>query len=147
MKRLRRFFGLSPINQLRLIKAALLVGSIRIGLCLLPFWIVHRLLTWAARIPIGLRNVNGDKLERDVAIIEFISQYLVCNKPCLTQALAVQLLYRRAGYSARLRIGVMKEAEKFQAHAWVESQGQIVVGGTDSPLLYKPLPSFESEII
>jgi hypothetical protein len=49
---------------------------------------------------------------------------------CLAQALAAQVLLGRTGYPARLRIGVAKgEERKFEAHAWVESQGRVVIGG------------------
>ena len=51
---------------------------------------------------------------------------------CLTQALTMQVLLERAGYDARLRIGVARGDEgQFQAHAWVESQDGIVIGGSD----------------
>jgi hypothetical protein len=49
---------------------------------------------------------------------------------CLVQALAARTLLQRAGYDARLRIGVAKPPDAgFQAHAWVELSGVAVIGG------------------
>jgi len=42
---------------------------------------------------------------------------------CLPRALALQGLLRERGIPAELRIGVRKEGDLFQAHAWVEHQG------------------------
>ena len=52
----------------------------------------------------------------------------------------------RAGLPADLRIGVMKEASgKLLAHAWVESDGRIVVGNLPGGVgLYTPLPTLPS---
>jgi Transglutaminase-like superfamily len=51
-------------------------------------------------------------------------------KTRLNQALATQMLLARRGYPALLHIGVAKGKEgQFQAHAWVESEGKVVIGG------------------
>jgi hypothetical protein len=50
---------------------------------------------------------------------------------CLTQALALHILLRRAGLESRIHIGVAKEDGIFRAHAWVESQEQVVIGNCD----------------
>ena len=48
---------------------------------------------------------------------------------CLTQALAAQMILARYGYNSQLRVGVTRESpDGFRAHAWVESDGKIIVG-------------------
>jgi hypothetical protein len=65
---------------------------------------------------------------------------------CLSQALAVRTLFRRQGYPAQLRIGVTKgERGQLEAHAWVESEGKIVIGGSQDLARYTPLPSLQGE--
>lgn len=55
---------------------------------------------------------------------------MVPQASCLTQALTMQILLGRRGYASRMHIGVAKnESGGFQAHAWVECGGRIVVGG------------------
>ena len=62
---------------------------------------------------------------------------------CLPQALAAEALLTRGGLPADLRIGVMKEASgKLLAHAWVESDGRVVVGDLPGGLdVYTRLPT------
>jgi len=41
----------------------------------------------------------------------------------------VQFLLERRGYSADLRIGLAREAQRqLMAHAWVEHQGRVIFG-------------------
>ena len=42
---------------------------------------------------------------------------------CLEESLALWFFLRRQGIEAELRVGVRKEGEKFEAHAWVEREG------------------------
>ena len=47
---------------------------------------------------------------------------------CLPQALAARILLASRGYHSTVRIAVRKENANFEAHAWLESNGQIWVG-------------------
>ncbi len=42
---------------------------------------------------------------------------------CLEESLALWWLLGRRGIDSELRIGVRKQGEKFEAHAWVERAG------------------------
>ena len=58
---------------------------------------------------------------------------------CLPQALAVRYLLNRQGLDARLRFGVARAEEgAFQAHAWVELDGKILIGKQEADR-YTPL--------
>jgi hypothetical protein len=57
------------------------------------------------------------------------------------------LLLNQFGHTARLRIGVVKDAtERLQAHAWVEHQGIIVLGHTSDLAKYTPLPDLAKHL-
>jgi Transglutaminase-like superfamily len=141
MKRLHKFFRLPRSERWLLIKAALLLGLIRIGLRLLPFQTLRQLLDSASKS----RAVNQLSSDRIAWAVTAASRYVLGDKPCLTQALAVQLLLKRQGYPASLRIGVAREGRgELQAHAWVESQDRVVVGGGELSR-YTPLPAFDGE--
>ena len=59
------------------------------------------------------------------------------NKPCLTQALALQWLLRRRGEKVQVHIGVRKNEDGvFAAHAWLEKEGRVLIGGKISPTKY-----------
>ena len=45
---------------------------------------------------------------------------------CLQRSIALQALCRRHGVATTLQIGVRKQANVLEAHAWVEHQGVIV---------------------
>lgn len=67
--------------------------------------------------------------------VNVVGRYVLGDNTCLTQALAAELLLRRRGYRAHTRIGVAKGYKgNLEAHAWVESDGQVVVGGPRAAL-------------
>jgi len=58
---------------------------------------------------------------------------------CLPRALATQTMLRQRGYPARIYIGLAKaEAGQLEAHAWVESEGKILMGGLQDLARYAP---------
>ena len=61
---------------------------------------------------------------------------------CLTQALALKWMLARRRIACRLRIGVRHDpGAAFAAHAWLETSAcEVILGGTQSPAQYKPLP-------
>lgn len=69
---------------------------------------------------------------------------LLGKNPCLTEALAVWSLLRQYGAESRIRIGVAREGSELEAHAWVERDGEILVGGDESPSNYVPFPVFHA---
>jgi hypothetical protein len=83
--------------------------------------------------------------ERVARTVERASRRLLGKNACLTQALTSQLILKRHGIPARLRIGVQKNEQGFmQAHAWVENDGLVVIGGRAVDLKnYTPLPDVE----
>jgi hypothetical protein len=52
---------------------------------------------------------------------------------CLRQALVAWWLLGRRGVDTNLVIGVRKDEQGFAAHAWVELDGDVIIGGADSP--------------
>lgn len=59
---------------------------------------------------------------------------------CLRQALLLQVLLARQGLDSQLKIGVRNTAEEgFGAHAWVERNGQVLIGGEHASQQYVAL--------
>ncbi|NND72406.1 MAG: lasso peptide biosynthesis B2 protein [Rhodothermales bacterium] len=62
------------------------------------------------------------------------------DRPCLAQALVLRFILRRKGISSDLRIGVKKNDDlSIRAHAWVEKDGIVLIGGASSPFRYTML--------
>lgn len=52
---------------------------------------------------------------------------------CLVQALAAEWLLARAGYRTTVRFGVARRGAGIEAHAWLEYDGRVLLGGEESP--------------
>lgn len=142
MKRLRKFLCLPLVDKWLLIKVALLLETIKLGMWLLPFRVLYRILNRVMVTSARLQksSVSAEKIARGV---ELVSRHTPGLKTCLNQALAAQVLLLRRNYLARLHIGVVKEeGGEFLAHAWVESGGQVVLGGHELDR-YTPLAVLE----
>jgi hypothetical protein len=143
MKLLRRFLSLRATERWFLIKAAILLEAIKLSMNLLPFRTLRHLAERAGKMPVGVRRKDRFSA-RDVGwAVETLSRNTPGEKTCLAQALAAQVLLVRRGHPAVLHIGVLRdEWGAFQAHAWVESGGEVVVGGHELER-YTPLTTLE----
>jgi Transglutaminase-like superfamily len=141
MKRLHRFLRLTAVERNLIVRTAFLMSAFRLGLWLLPF---RRLASFARRKQGRSPQCRGTT-EQVAWAVQVLSQY-VPETTCLVQALTAKRLLGNAGYSARLYIGVTKgAAERFEAHAWVEAEDQVVVGG--DPTSYTRLAFWEAEVL
>ncbi len=129
MRRIHKFLNLSSGERRLLIKAWVLLGVIRLGLELFSFSTFRKFLF---KLTFLFTNPGKDfSKEYLVWSVAVVSPY-VPKTTCLAQALAAQLLLQRAGHQACLHIGVNYSIGGcFEAHAWVESQGKILIGGFD----------------
>ena len=129
MRKIRKFLNLSFSKQRLLIKAWILLGLIRLGLELFPFSTLRKLLNRLKSIMGGFeKEFSEQQLVWSVAVV---SRYIP-KATCLAQALTAQFLLQQAGHQACLHIGVTEADEgRLKAHAWVESQGRILIGGFD----------------
>jgi hypothetical protein len=129
MRNIHKFLNLSSTEQRLLIKTWILLGLIRLGMVLLPFSTLRKLL-YRSRSILGGNNKEFPE-DRLVWSVGVVSRFIP-KATCLAQAITTQFLLQQAGHQARLHIGVT-EAEKggLKAHAWVESQGKVLIGGVD----------------
>ena len=114
-----------------LLAGGVVVTSVRILLWILPF---RRLLGLVERTALRSARVAPVRLPQDTNVtllwgITTAARY-VPRATCLTQALAAQWLFAWFGHATRLRIGVAKgNGKPLLAHAWLESEGRVVLGG------------------
>ncbi len=144
MKHLRKFLRLPVAERRLLVKAALLLVAIRLGLWLLPFRTLRRLLARATET-----SVKADKVRPStdsiIWTVGVASQYMHGFGTCLTQALAAQVLLARRSIPSLLHIGVLRdERGRLQAHAWLESGGKVVIGEHEIER-YTPLVALDKE--
>jgi len=138
MRKLRRFAQLTMAERVILIRVLLVVGVARATLWLLPIETVRKLVARATK------GTAGHSLKQLIWAVRTVSRYLP-GATCLTQALAAQALLARSGYPSQVEIGVTKdESSRLRAHAWVVSQGEIVLGGQQIEQ-YNPLMIWERQ--
>jgi hypothetical protein len=145
MSILSKWLRLSWADRLLLAQAACLLAAVHLGLRLLPFRMLRRGLDRLARtLPRPVAPAAG-YAARLAWAVPAAGRRLLGADSCLAQALAARCLLRRQGLPGELRIGVAKDgADRLVAHAWVESGGQVVVGGSVGTLeSYTPLPALE----
>lgn len=130
MQRFRKFLGLSTADKLLMLRCVPVVAATKLGLVILSYrtlrrWIPSRTAANPASI---------DELRRTGWGVRNAAR-LVPGATCLTQALAAQFLLARAGHRSQIRIGVAKDVDgEFLAHAWLISDGRVVVGGASRDL-------------
>ena len=126
---LSSFRRLPPARRRSVVRAALLVPLVRAGLWLLPY---GRLKALVARAPAVAGGHGVDERVRDVTWAVAAVARRVPRATCLTQALVAQRLLADDGVDTTLRLGVARDAAgAFEAHAWLEHRGRIVLGEVD----------------
>jgi hypothetical protein len=142
-----KWYRLPNKDRILLFKTFLVLSGIRLDPLLLPLTKLRRVLRWIARFSAEKKDNNNQDLKRAVWAIESVGKYILGDSPCLTQALATQHLLTRLNKQSELCIGVAKDdGGKLVAHAWVESDGMIIIGGSeDSIKHYTKLPSLEGK--
>jgi hypothetical protein len=134
--KLKTLLRMSGRDRLRLTVTLLLLAAIRLGLWLLPFQTLLQNLEKLGRSttapPLSISHI--------VWMVNVSSRYMPGVK-CLARALTTRVLLNWYGYASELRIGVAKGEQGLEAHAWVEYQGKVIIGGLSTLSRYVPMPS------
>ena len=78
--------------------------------------------------------------------VNAVADRLPISTLCLPRALTAHVLLSAYGHSSQLRIGVAHaEGGAIRAHAWVESDGAIVMGDLPDLRSFQPLPVIGSK--
>jgi hypothetical protein len=103
---------------------------VKAGLGFVPFRVLRRLLpglAWTLRYRVAGRAVPGARV---AWAVEVASRRTVGRATCLVEALVAQVVLAAQGHPSQLQFGVARsEAGGVRAHAWVESDGRVVIGG------------------
>jgi hypothetical protein len=129
MSPIRRFFRLTADDRHLLIQAFALQSAVAVGLRVLRFDTVRRLVARASGSPVD-RLVDLSHTSKQVArAVAVSSRYLGTASTCLTEALAATVLLGRRGCPSHIAIGVRLSAQaSLKAHAWVEVGDSVVLG-------------------
>src|SRR5262245_37303465 len=139
MRRLRKLLALSPAERQTLLRSLVVLAWVR--------WTVGRrgLAPVEARIARVIAAKRGHEWgtvgcgEAEVTRILLVARRgLPGRSTCLHLAAALRLLLAERGIASDLRFGVRNEGGTFTAHAWLECDGRVLVGGRDVYQRYAP---------
>lgn len=131
-----RFLRAPPVPRGLLLRALAVQWLVRAFLAMVSLRHVRRLLATApARSPrsrpdrgAGDRQRERETVRRAIAT----TARFVPSSTCLVRALAAERLLARRGLASTLHLGVRRSSSgepRIAAHAWLESGGDVVVGG------------------
>ncbi|MBO9613787.1 MAG: lasso peptide biosynthesis B2 protein [Dyadobacter sp.] len=111
---------------------------IKAGLLLLPFSLFRK---WYHRLsrPSRVQETAPETMERTVWAVDTAANLLPFELLCLPRALATKYLLRNSP-ALTLEIGIeINPTKQFEAHAWVEQNGNIIIGRWPDTVSYKRL--------
>ena len=143
LRKVRSHLRRSGFERRLLWKAWFLLVALRLGLSLFPLRTIHRLLARAKRRETP-DELDAERIGEQVALaVRVASRYVPGKVTCLPQAMAASVMLKHLGSRASLRIGVARgEKGEFQAHAWVEDRGRIIIGMLEDLRRFTPFPAF-----
>ncbi len=136
--RTRREYGL-------LLQALAAITVARIGLLLVSLARVRRMIHGLVQSGRPLPANSQCTPEQVVRAAVSAGIHSPVGTTCLATAIVAQAMLQRHGHDARLRLGVRRSSTgAFAAHAWLEREGRVVVGGAPAEIAtYTPLPEME----
>ncbi|WP_026733938.1 lasso peptide biosynthesis B2 protein [Fischerella sp. PCC 9605] len=143
MRRLHKLLRLGAGERNLLVTTLILLGGVRLGLWLLPFRNLLKLLEKISQPSRRSHSPNQVTLSKIIWAVNAVTRCMPGVK-CLARALTTHVIMNQYGYASQLRIGVAKtELGKLEAHAWIEHQGRVVIGNLSDLYRFIPLPSLE----
>jgi len=91
----------------------------------------------------GARPELQEEVQITCRMVRAALRYSLAQYSCLEESLTLWYLLRKQGIPACLRIGVRKENEKFEAHAWVEHDGEAL---NQDEAMHKHYAAFEEDL-
>ena len=138
----RSFWRSSGFERGILLEAAAALTATWAGLRLAGFRRWKNLLEWLTPGIFPADSVESSGLLESARTIAKIQQsaarHLFFGPNCLEQSIVLWWLLRIRGISADLRIGARKQADRFEAHAWVEFAGTVLNDSGDAHIHFVP---------
>jgi hypothetical protein len=125
VRRIQRFVSRTPVERRLLVRSYVLLLAITVGLRLVPFISLQRMLSRLARSA-GRKQRREQMAPDKIAWAVTGASLYVPGAACLSRALALQVLLEEQGRPAQLHIGIGRGPDRtLQGHAWVEAVGVL----------------------
>lgn len=137
----RRFRSLNSTDRRVVLEAVALLALTSVGLHLFRFQTLRRTLTFRPRpltrqslAPRGAESSTNAVARVTWGVTAAATRFPVSTS-CLVRALAADAMLRHRGFASEVRFGVRKRGDRvspLEAHAWVECDGEVVLGEIES---------------
>jgi hypothetical protein len=126
-ERLRRFSALEHPARWLFLQAAALLPLVSLSLRLRGFRKTQAFLQKFLSLPSHPADISvSSSPNLTVRMVRAAVRAGIGRPTCLDESLAIWWLLGRQGIRSELKVGVRKEGEKFEAHAWVERDGMAL---------------------
>ncbi|MFT3926106.1 MAG: lasso peptide biosynthesis B2 protein [Myxococcales bacterium] len=145
LRSLSRLGRRSPREQLLVVEAAAHLVAAKAMLKLLPF---EHWRSQLAREPVQGSAVlpSAPRLSELAWAVNGVGARFPERLNCLPRALATRWMMQRRGWSSSLEIGVARDAQgNLEAHAWIEHEGQVVIGLVPNLERFQKLPEVAAQ--
>ena len=123
-----QFWHLPLADKSLLIRVAMLLVTTIVGLRILPFRFVCRLISSFRSHGLRRRRDVDPPVEKVIWAVNLLSSRIPAAT-CLAKALTTLALLGRYGQPGSLRFAVAKSTNgKLEAHAWVENERRVLIG-------------------
>lgn len=125
----RRFRALDPEARDLFLRASVLLPCIGVSLHTRGYkktqdWLQKRLQK--QNLPAPAADTTVELVQKTCRMVLAAEHHGLVRSTCLEESLTLWYLLGRSRIPSRLRIGVRKESEKFEAHAWVEYENSAL---------------------
>jgi hypothetical protein len=146
LRKLRRFWVMSPDDRRLLLASAVMVPVVTATLRGVRIHTVFGGLRWLAdRLP---RPVAPDAPEvvvrRAGVLLGLAARNGLHEGTCLSRSATLWWLLRRRGIDVDLRIGVRKDDDRLDAHAWIEWNDVVI---DDRPAAVRQYAAFAERVV
>jgi hypothetical protein len=145
MRNWNKFFHLSARERWLLVLAVCVLPTTTLMLHLFGFKRTRSVLT--IMLPIGKRLLHfgsPPEVEKTARAVKVAAHFGLSDPKCLARSLVLWWFLQCQELTNQIRIGVRKNADKFEAHAWVEFQGRIL---NDFPDIHERFSAFTGELL
>jgi hypothetical protein len=141
-EQLRRFSALDGKARSLFVRAIFVLPLVAQSLRWRGFSVTQRSLQRPKAATGKSLDPGNQNLELTVRMVKAAVRHSVGHPSCLEESLTLWWLLAKQGIASEVRIGVRKQAEEFEAHAWVEREGVALNEPTEK---HRHYAAFESE--
>lgn len=135
MKRLRRAIELDGRDRRAVVGAGILLVIAKVAIPVLRLDRSRAVIAWLAR---RFQTVAADRTPTDLGwAVETAGNVTPGRYRCLHRSIVGHALLVANGHAATFNFGVTTDDSEFSAHAWIECDGDVVIGDIEDLGTYR----------